>query len=112
MALVLGCRQHVIKQAYKGFIILVTVLECTITCLLSLVPRLVFAGLTNHSGSSQDSFDVRVPKLVGVSAWYLSTVVVASLTTLRSTPVLARPFWSGTHHLVSSRKPFCTTWFE
>ena len=30
--------------------------------------------------------------------------------------VLARPFWSGAvclvHHLVSSRKPFCTTWFD
>ena len=33
--------------------------------------------------------------------------------------VLTRPFWSGVHHLVclvhnlvSSRKPFCTTWFE
>ena len=35
------------------------------------------------------------------------------------TSVLARPFWSGAHHLVclvhhlvSSRKPFCTTWLE
>ena len=30
--------------------------------------------------------------------------------------VLARPFWSGVvclvHHLVSSRKLFCTTWFD
>ena len=36
-----------------------------------------------------------------------------------TTSVLARPFWSGAHHMVclvhhlgSSRKPFCTTWLE
>ena len=36
VALVLGCRQQIIKQAYKGFIIMVTVLECKTTCLLDL----------------------------------------------------------------------------
>lgn len=40
----------------------------------------VFAGLTKRSGSSRDSFDVRVPKVVRVSALYLSTVAVASST--------------------------------
>ena len=40
----------------------------------------MFAGLTKRSGSSRDSFDVRVPKVVRVSALYLSTVAVASST--------------------------------
>ena len=72
MALVLGCRQHVIKQAYKGFIIMVTVLECKTTCLLDLP-----SVLDHHE---TPSFDVRVPKVVRVSALYLSTVAVASST--------------------------------
>ena len=40
----------------------------------------MFAGLTKRSGSSRDSFDVRGPKVVRVSALYLSTVSVASST--------------------------------
>ena len=40
----------------------------------------VFGGLTKLPGSSQDSFDVRVPKVVRVSALYLSTVAVTSST--------------------------------
>ena len=40
----------------------------------------VFGELTERSGSSRDSFDVRVPKVVRVSALYLSTVAVASST--------------------------------
>ena len=40
----------------------------------------VFGELTERSGSSRDSFDVRVPKVVRVSALYLSTVAVTSST--------------------------------
>ena len=46
----------------------------------SRVQDYVFAGLTKRSGSSRDSFDVRVPKVVRVSALYYSTVAVASST--------------------------------
>ena len=56
-------RQHVIKQANSS-----RMHDC------------VFAGLTERSGSSRDSFDVRVPKVVRVSALYLSTVAVTSST--------------------------------
>ena len=56
-------RQHVIKHANS-----------------SRMHDYMSAGLTKRSGSSRDSFDVRVPKVVRVSALYLSTVAVASST--------------------------------
>ena len=56
-------RQHVIKHANS-----------------SRMHDYMSAGLTKRSGSSRDSFDVRVPKVVRVSVLYLSTVVVASST--------------------------------
>ena len=53
----------------------------------SQVHNYVFAGLA--SGSSRDSFDVCVPKVIRVSALYLSTVAVAS--SMKYTPLGCSP---------------------